>query len=167
MFQDEARFGRISTPGRCWAPESIRPDVPVQMVREYAYVFAAVSPSDGELDSLILPEVNAEAMSVFLAEVSGRHPDECILMFLDRAGWHIAKNVRIPSTIRLLSLPPYSPELNPAEHLWDEIREKWFTNAVFKTMSAVEDTLVEAPVQLENDRLRVKGLTNFTWMVSS
>ncbi len=67
MFQDEGRFGRINDPRRCWAPDGIRPDVPAQFVREYTYVYAAVSPDDGTLDSLILPEVNAEAMSIFLA----------------------------------------------------------------------------------------------------
>ncbi len=70
MFQDEGRFGRISDPRRCWAPTGLRPDVPGQVIREYTYAFAAVSPHDGTLDSLILPEVNTEMMSIFLEEVS-------------------------------------------------------------------------------------------------
>ncbi|MBW2148692.1 MAG: transposase [Deltaproteobacteria bacterium] len=96
MFQDESRFGRISDPRRCWAPSGIRPDVPVQIVREYTYVFAALSPHDGTLDSLILPEINTEAMSIFLAEVASRHADEFILMFLDQAGWHRAQKLLVP-----------------------------------------------------------------------
>src|SRR5512138_585369 len=70
MFQDEGRFGRISTPRRCWAPRGMRPEVPCQMVREYTYGFVALSPHDGVLDSLILPQVCEEAMSLFLREVS-------------------------------------------------------------------------------------------------
>jgi hypothetical protein len=66
MFQDEARFGRINDPRRCWAPSGIRPEVPCQIVREYTYVYAAASPHDGTLDSLVLPEVNGEMMSIFL-----------------------------------------------------------------------------------------------------
>lgn len=124
MFEDEGRFGRISDPRRCWAPKGIRPDAPSQFVREYTYAFAAVSPLDGALDSLILPHVNAEAMSLFLAEVASRHPDEHILMFMDRAGWHRAKDLIVPRNMRLGWLPPYSPQCNPVEHLWDEIREK-------------------------------------------
>src|SRR3954447_4546961 len=98
MFEDEARFGRISEPHRCWAPAGVRPAVPVQIVREYEYAYAAVSPHDGVLDTLVLPAVNAETMGVFLAEVAQRHADEFILMVLDGAGWHRAKRLRIPPT---------------------------------------------------------------------
>ena len=55
MFEDEARFGRISDPRRCWAPAGVRPEVNTQVVREYEYAFAAVSPHDGALDTLVLP----------------------------------------------------------------------------------------------------------------
>jgi len=65
MFQDEARFGRINDPRRCWAPKGFRPEVGMQIVREYTYAFGAVSPHDGTLDSLVLPVVSAEAMSLF------------------------------------------------------------------------------------------------------
>lgn len=131
MFQDEGRFGRINDPRRCWAPKGIRPQVGVQMVREYTYAYAAVSPHDGVMDSLIIPEANTEAMSYFLEEVSGRHPEEFILMVMDRAGWHRSRNLCIPENIGFLWLPAYSPQCNPVEHIWDEIREKWFPNRVF------------------------------------
>jgi transposase len=77
------------------------------------------------LDTLVLPVVTTEAMSIFLAEVGQRHPEEFILMFLDGAGWHRANNLMVPENMRLEALPPYSPQLNPVEHIWDEIREKW------------------------------------------
>lgn len=166
MFQDEGRFGRISDPRRCWAPSGFRPATPGQFVREYSYAFAAVSPHDGVLDSLILPEVSAEAMSIFLAEVSARHPEEFILMVMDQASWHKARALRVPPNMRLLWLPPYSPQCNPAEHLWDEIREKWFANRVFPSLDAVEDALEEALFTLEKDQKRVFGLTGFDWIIS-
>lgn len=118
------------------------------------------------LDSLILPVTNAEAMSVFLKEVSERYPDEFIFMFADGPGWHRGADLRVPGNIRLVSLPPYSPELNLAEHLWDEIREKWFANVVFQDMEGVEDRLLDALIALENDPDRVQGLTGFDWIVS-
>jgi len=149
MFQDEARFGRINDPRRCWAPKGFRPEVGMQIVREYTYAFGAVSPHDGNLDSLVLPVVTAEAMSIFLEEVARRHPEEFILMFLDGAGWHRANDLAVPENMRLEALPPYSPQLNPVEHIWDEIREKWFANEVFNSLDAVEDRLVEALVALE------------------
>jgi hypothetical protein len=91
MFEDEARFGRISDPRRCWAPAGVRPSIPVQIVREYEYAYAAVSPHDGVLDTLVLPQVNT---------------DEFILMVLDGAGWHRAKQLPIPANMRLV---PYRP----------------------------------------------------------
>jgi transposase len=166
MFQDEARFGRINDPRRCWAPKGLRPEVGMQIVREYTYAFGAVSPHDGTFDSLVLPVVTAEAMSIFLAEVARRHPEEFILMILDGAGWHRANNLTVPENMRLEALPPYSPQLNPVEHIWDEVREKWFTNEVFNSLEAVEDRLVEALVALENDREFVASTTGFDWIIN-
>lgn len=166
MFQDEGRFGRINDPRRCWAPPGVRPQVGAQLVREYSYAFAAVSPHDGTLDSLILPEVDTETMSIFLAEVAARHPQEFILMVLDGAGWHKAKGLKIPENIRLIPLPPYSPQLNPAEHLWEEIREKWFTNLVFDSLDAVENHLTEALRTLEQNQEKVRSLASFDWIIN-
>ena len=164
MFEDEARFGRISHPRRCWAPTGVRPTVPAQIVREYEYAYAAVSPHDGVLDTLVLPEVNAEAMSLFLAEVAHRHADEFLIMVLDGAGWHRAKRLQIPSNMCLVPLPPWSPQLNPAEHVWDELREKYFANRRFETMDQLDHQLVTGLAVLEADQLRMASLTGFDWI---
>ena len=152
MFQDESRFGRINDPRRCWVPPGIRPESYAQLVREYMYVYAVVSPHDGVLDSLILPEVNAQAMSIFLEEVSNRHPEDFIIMVLDGAGWHRAKALKVPSNMKLIPLPPYSPQLYPLENIWEEIREKWFSNQVFLNLDSVIDTLTEALFRPERIR---------------
>ena len=166
MFQDEARFGRINDPRRCWAPRGFRPEVGMQIVREYTYAFGAVSPHDGALDTLVLPVVTAEAMSIFLAEVARRHPEEFIVMVLDGAGWHRANSLTVPENMRLEALPPYSPQLNPVEHLWDEIREKWFANEVFDSLDGVEDRLVEARLALERNQNLVTSITGFDWIIN-
>lgn len=166
MFQDEARFGCISHPRRCWAPSGVRPVVGAQVVRQYTYAFAALSPHDGCLDSLILPVVNAQTMSLFLGELASRHPDEFLLVVLDGAGWHSAADLVIPGHMRLVRLPPYSPELNPAEHLWEEIREKWFPNLVFRELDGVEDVLEQALRTLEHDPDRVASVSGFEWITS-
>ena len=113
----------------------------------------------------MLPAVNATTMSIFLAEVARRHPEELILMVLDGAGWHRANDLVVPNNMRLIPLPPYSPELNPVEHIWDEIREKWFANLVFDSLNAVEDLLVEALASLEKDYQKLQRMVGFQWIV--
>jgi transposase len=76
---------------------------------------------------------------LFLAEVARRHADEFIVMVLDGAGWHKAKRLQVPANMRLISLPPWSPQLNPAEHVWDELREKYFANRWWPTMDHVDE----------------------------
>ena len=85
---------------------------------------------------------------------------------MDQAGWHKAKELVIPENIRLIWQPPYSPQYNPVENIWGEIREKWFTNLVFKSLQAVEDTLADALVTLENDNGKTKSISGFEWIIS-
>lgn len=108
MFQDEARFSRISDPRRCWAPYPARPVVHAAIVQEFTYTYAAVSHVDGVLDSLILPAVNTDMMNLFLEEVAIRHSEDFIVMLMDKAGWHTAKDLHIPENMYILHLPPYS-----------------------------------------------------------
>ncbi len=164
MFEDEARFGQISDPRRAWVPPGVRPRVGTRIVREYGYAYAAVSPHDGVLDSLVLPEVNADTMSLFLAEVASRHPHEFILMVLDGAGWHRAGDLVIPERMRLYPLPARSPELNPTEHVWEELREKWLANRLFDCQDAVDCQVQKGLAALEQDRPRVASLAGFTWI---
>ena len=166
MFQDEARFGRISDCRRCWSPYPIRPVVKAMQIREYTYAYAAASPLDGKFDSLILPYANTECMTLFLKEIALRYPNENIVMVLDRAAWHRGHSMILPDNIRLLSLPPYSPELNPVEHLWEELREKNFHNHSFDSLTAVEDQLANALKQLEDNPLLVKSITAWEWIIN-
>jgi len=165
MFQDEARFGRINSPHKCWV-KGKRPYVYSQIVREFTYSYAAVCPFDGTLDSLVLPYVNSTGMNIFLEEVSKRHLEKNILMFLDQAGWHKSGKLTIPANVHLAYLPPYSPELNPVEHIWEELREKWFNNYTFNSMGAVEDRLVDGLLSLENNKPLIKSTAAFNWIVN-
>jgi len=167
MFQDEARFGRISDTRRCWCPKPIRPMCKAMVTQEYTYAYAAASVTDGTLDTLILPYVNSDCMQVFIDEISGRHPEDRIVMVLDGAGWHKAGTLVVPDNMRLLSLPPYAPELNPVEHIWDELREKAFGNLVFDSLDALEDHLEVSLLAMEHDRERVHSIVAWPWIVSS
>lgn len=135
-------------------------------MRENPDVFGAVSPHDGTLDTLILPEVNPAALSLFLAEVASPPPHEALLLVLDGAGWQRARQLIIPENIHVLPLPPYRPQLNPLEHIWEEVREKWFPHLVFDTLAAVEDRRLEALLALESNPQLVASTTGFDWLLS-
>lgn len=167
MFQDEARFGRISDVRRCWAPKPMRPLCQGMLTHEYTYAFGAVDVCTGELDSLILPHVNTGCMQIFLNEVSARHPDERIIMVIDGAGWHCSEALKAPHNIYLLKLPPYAPELNPIEHVWDELREKFFHNRVFKSLDALEDHLAGALKSMEENATTVESIVSWPWIIGS
>jgi len=135
MFQDEARFGRISDPRSCWAPAPYRPVVNLALVREFRYEYAAVSPWDGCLDFMTAEKMNTENMSRFLDQVSTSHKDEFILMVLDGASYHRSKELNIPKNVSFIRLPPYSPDLNPAEQIWNILRRDYFANRVFDSLT--------------------------------
>ena len=84
-----------------------------------------------------------------------------IVMQVDGAGWHHAHELVIPENIRLIEQPPYSPEVNPVEHVWDELREKYFHNRVFPSLEALMDVLCQALNDLADDPERLRSLTNF------
>jgi transposase len=167
MFQDEARFGRISAVRHSWCPRPWRPMVQAMVTQEYTYAYAALSPADGCLDSLVLPHVNGYCMQVFLAEIANRHPNDRIVMILDGAGWHKNQHYPPPPNIRLLFLPPYSPELNPTEHIWDDLREKYFHNRVFASIDALEDQTVTGLLDYEHHPERVRSITAWPWIINA
>jgi len=161
MAQDEGRFGRISRCRRAWAPRGVRPHAPRQVVREFSYVFSAVAPAEGVLTSLIMPRANTATMQLFLQHVAAEYAGYFIVMQVDRAGWHQAHALVVPENIRLLPQPAHSPELNPVEHIWDDLREKHFHNRAFASLDAVDETLIAGLNQLADDPERVRSMTYF------
>jgi len=167
MFADEARFGRINRPRPCWAPPSVRPKVAAQLIREYVYLYGAVCPKDGTCVYLIMPTSNTACFQVFLDALSRRFARQDILLVLDGAPNHRSGQLIVPKNITLLLLPPYSPELNPKENLWDEIREKIFKNYALKSMAEVHEKLEEAILYVDRNPKLVKSITSFPYIVKS
>ena len=117
MFQDEAGFGRINKPKRCWCKKGLRPATPCHHVREYRYAYGAVEPLTGEHFFLVLPYTNTVCMNLFLKELSKAYPKDMILLGVDGAAWHKSKTIKIPGNIKLFVLLPYTPEMNPIEQI--------------------------------------------------
>jgi transposase len=145
----------------------MRPWVKARLTHEYTYAYGAASAMDGKFDSLVLPQVNSQWMPVFIDEVSQRYSEENIIMALDGAGWHKSQGIKLPPNLKLHFLPPYSPELNPQEHVWDELREKHFHNKAFESMDALQEELVTGLQTLECDHQRVKSIIGWEWIIDS
>ena len=137
------------------------------MIREYIYAYTCVCPETGENYSIISPVNNTEAMNIFLKFLGEAYQNYRIILCLDRAGWHTSKQVKLLKNIQLLPLPPYSPELNPTEHIWDYIREqKKFKNHTFATLDAVEKQLSKTLKKLNSEQNILKPMCQFPWIVN-
>jgi putative transposase len=165
MFQDEASFGRINKPKYCWCFPGFRPTVPCRHVREYRYAYGAVEPLTGESFFLILPYSNTDCMNVFLQELSKKYPNDRIILPCDGAAWHNSKNLKIPDNIRMITLPPATPEMNPIEQIWKEIRKRGFRNESFHTLNDVIDRLCEVICSLSDSTIR--SITSREWIISA
>lgn len=165
LFQDEGRFGRISDPAHCWAPKGIRPLVPTHIVREYTHVFSAVCPHDGHSCSLILPDADTDAMKIFLQECSEHFKNFPVIMVMDQAAWHRTSDIDGFENIRIIYQPPYSPELNPVEHLWEYIRENYMRNCIGSSMEALEQALESILKTIMESVETIQSIVGFHWTI--
>jgi hypothetical protein len=161
MTADEGRFGRLGQVMRAWCPDGTRPEVSQQMVRDYIYAFVAVAPASGQMTALVLPFSNTTMMNLFLAQVEKEFSGFFVVMQVDGASYHNSQELIITENIRLITQPPRSAELNPTEHIWEEIREKHFYNRVFDTLDAVSDTLCQGLKDLIALPEKIKSMTYF------
>jgi len=162
MFYDEARFGRISSFTYCWCFKGFRPIVPSLCVREYMYVFGAVDPTEGDSSFIIAPACNTDWTNAFFDVVSKQFPNDYIVMAGDNAGWHKSAGLIVPNNMELIYIPPYTPEMNPTEQVWDEIREKNFKNKFFDSLNKVTAQLCDCFDSITNDL--IKSLCNRNWI---
>jgi DDE superfamily endonuclease len=163
-FQDEARVGQQGTLTRIWARRGTRPRAPRDRRYAWAYLFGAVCPERAAGVGLVLPYVNADAMRLHLAEI-GRHvaPGAHAIVILDRAGWHVAAELAIPDNLTLLPLPPYSPELNPVENVWEYLRQNHLSLCVWADYAAIVETCCQAWNALMDMPGRITSITRREW----
>ena len=132
-----------------------RPTAVKQTRYEWVYLYAAVEPSTGASVALQAPHVNTGTMSVFLrmlAEEIGA--DEHAIVVMDQAGWHVSRSLKVPDSITILLLPPYSPELNPIERLWAYLRSHYLSNRAYDDYRHLLDAGADAWRELTPETLR-------------
>lgn len=142
FFQDESRFGLFTRNGKALTAKGVKPICPFHQVFKSLYLFGAFSPVDGQKFILEMPTCNAQTFQIFLNEFSQQKPTELKLIILDNGAFHKAKKLSIPDNIVLIFLPPYSPELNPAEKVWAKFKRD-FTNRLFDSLDSLEIYLTE------------------------
>jgi transposase len=163
--EDEHRLGLLPVVRRVWARKGQRPTAPVERHYAWLYVYGFVRPSTGQSWWCLLPWVTTAAMSVALATFArdeGIDAAHRAVLVVDQAGWHRSADLVLPEGIDLVFLPPYSPELQPAERLWTLLDEP-MANRAFPDLDALEAVLVDRCRTLEADPARLQAHTHYHW----
>jgi DDE superfamily endonuclease len=165
MFQDEARIGQKGRVCHRWYRKGQRPPGRADQRYTFAYLYAAVEPGTDNAFALVLPEVSTLAMQAFLDRLSATIArDEHVLLVLDQAGWHGAKDLQAPANITLEPLPPRSPELNPVERLWLYLKERFLSHRLLEDYEAVVDAACAAWQRLVSEVGRITSLCSYPWI---
>jgi transposase len=166
---DEHRVDLKPILWRVWAPKGTSVSAIGAPHYQWMYVYAFVHPESGRTIWLLLPTVNVEAFSQALAlfaQETGVGPDKQIVLLLDGAGWHKSAKLEIPQGIHLVFLPPYSPELQPAERLWPLSNEP-LANRSFTSLDELEQVQAERCLYLQTHPELIRAHTHFHWWPSS
>lgn len=162
---DEHRLGLLPLIKRVWAPKGRRPRAPVRRRYRWLYVYGFVRPATGQSWWCLLPTVRREAFTLALATFARDEAIDAqhrVALVLDQAGWHTSPKVALPEGLDLVFLPPYSPELAPAERLWPLLDEV-VVNQTFADLDALEAVLMPRCQILTRQRPRLKALTRYHW----
>ena len=114
---------------------------------------------------LVMPYCNTACMNLFLRELSKQFPQDTILMCCDGAAWHKSGTLEVPENIVLFHIPPYTPEMNPIEQIWKEIRKRGFRNEVFATLEKVVDRLCNTICSLTPNT--IFSITGRDWIIKA
>ncbi len=162
---DEHRLGLQAVLRRVYAKRGQRPVVSLKPRYEWLYLFGFVCPETGQTYWLLLPGVSIIIFNLVLAELAkalGLGENKRIILVMDGAGWHSSKKVQVPLGIHLIFLPPYSPELQPAERLWP-LSNEGIVNQDFKNLRELEKAQSEWCLKLVEGREQVRALTCYHW----
>ena len=165
-FQDEARVGQKNGLVYQWARRGSRPRQPQDQRYISAYIFAAVCPARAEGAALGLPRADTEAMQLHLEEI-GRTvaPDAHGGGVMGKAGWHTTPALKVPANLSILYLPPYSPELNPQENIWQFLRQTYLSNRLFETYEDIVDACCKPWNALLAEGGRITSIATRTWAI--
>ena len=161
------RVGQKGRGTRVWFQRGVRPEGIIDHRYASAWIYAAVRPGTDDAFALVLPEVGAAAMQVFLDRFAASLPKGVhVALLLDGAGWHTAGDIAVPSNISFVYLPPYSPSLNPAERVWLYLRERYLSLRLFDDLDDIIDRSCEAWNRLLTEPGCLATLTDYPYLQS-
>jgi transposase len=133
--------------------------------RDSVYLFGAVCPDRAAGAAVIMPAANSEAMTIHLAEIGTQvAPDAHAVVLCDGAGWHqTGGDLALPRNLSLLPIPPYSPELNPMENVWDYLRGNQLSHNLWETYDNIVQACAKAWRFLIDDPERIRSIAHRTW----
>ena len=163
---DEARFGLHTETRRVWITKGVRPIVRRQTRYEWDYLYGALEVVEGKAEFLHLPTVNLDCNQLFLEHLRSSDREAEHVVIADQAGFHLRPgDPRLPEGIHIISLPPYSPELNPCEQLWDVIKDtEGFANTLFESIDKLRTALLPGLRRFWEDSALVLSLVGRPWM---
>lgn len=162
-FFDEARFGQQGNSYRIWADKNTRPRLKKQLGFKSCYLIGAVAPGSGEKTGMVFTTLDTDVMNLFFENLSERIPNNHhAIVVMDGAGFHRGNELRIPENISIKMLPPYSPELNPIEKIWQWLKEHYLGNRIFKCLDDMFVAGIDAWNSLSSET--IKSVAKADWI---
>jgi transposase len=164
---DEMRYGLLPITRRVWSLRGVRPVCPVHPRYEWAYVYGAAEVGgQARVEFLYSPTVNLEHSEIFLQQLGRREPSATHVVIWDQAGFHPQDGAAgLPDNVRLLPLPSYSPDLNPIEGLWDQLKD-YLCNKVFASLQALQEAITDFLRPFWEKPERVRDLIGYGWLLA-
>ena len=157
-FQDESRFGLMTKQKRVLVSKGVKPIGKFQHSYKWLWLWGCFSPITGDSFYWETSHVGSDIFEGFLNSFSMGKPRELKLLIIDNAGFHACQNITIPENIRLIRIPAYTPELNPAEKVWQWMKGK-VAMKFFDTTKALQAKITEMVNQLTPDM--IKSITGY------
>lgn len=162
--QDESRFGLITKQRRVLTLRGVKPVGKYKHSYKYIWLWGSFSPITGEAHYMISDGVSKNAFIAYLKDLSLYNPRELKILIIDNAAFHSTKNVELPENIILVPIPPYCPELNPAEKMWQWFKSK-IAMKIHESLDNLEDRLIDTIKNTDNQK--VKSITSYQYLVNN
>lgn len=162
--QDESRLGLITKQKRVLTIKGIKPVGKYKHSYKYFWLWGSFSPITGDAHYMISDGVSKNAFIAYLKDLSIYKPRELKILIIDNAAFHSTKDVDLPENIILIPIPPYCPELNPAEKMWQWFKDK-ISMKIYKSLDELEEKLIQ--LIKATDQYIIKSITSYQFLVKN